>query len=187
MSALHENPRWEVFSSLVASGIPLSTAYINAGFSSTSAESSSSRLAVHPKVAARIAELRQLKATSREQTAWLNRQYVIDNLREIVERCMQVKPILNSEGQETGQFTFQPQAANRSLELLGKAAGIFIERSESVTLDIDKFSDEQLNEIIAKAEAKQTKEVVEPKGVEAKQVTEDGGAKSADPITEQLQ
>jgi phage terminase small subunit len=66
--------------------------------------------------------------------------WVVQQLREIVERCMQGKPVLDQKGQpvmtetDFGEITavwkFEPTAANKSLELLGKHIGMFVDRVE---------------------------------------------------------
>lgn len=80
--------------------------------------------------------------------------WVIQQLREIVERCLQGKPVLDQKGQpvltetEFGEvavvWKFEPTAANKSLELLGKHIGMFTEKVEhSGRVDV---SDQSPNE-----------------------------------------
>ena len=66
--------------------------------------------------------------------------WIVQQLREIVERCLQGKPVLDSKGQpvltetEFGEvavvWKFDPSAANKALELLGKHVGMFVDRVE---------------------------------------------------------
>src|SRR5580658_9275092 len=46
----------------------------------------------------------------------VNRLWVLERLRENVERSMQAKPVLDKEGQPTGEYRYEAAAANRALE-----------------------------------------------------------------------
>jgi len=48
---------------------------------------------------------------------------------------MQAKPVLDNQGEETGEYTYQGAVANRALELLGKNRGLFGDKLELVTVD----------------------------------------------------
>jgi len=43
---------------------------------------------------------------------------------------MQAEAVLNDDGKPIGQYSYQGSVANRSLELLGKELGMFIDRKE---------------------------------------------------------
>jgi hypothetical protein len=60
----------------------------------------------------------------------VNRLWVLERLRENVERSMQAKPVLDKEGQPTGEYRYEAAAANRALELIGKEIGMFVDRAE---------------------------------------------------------
>ena len=60
----------------------------------------------------------------------ITKQYILDSLRTVAERCLQATPVLDREGNETGEWTFTATGANKALELLGKHRGMFIERTE---------------------------------------------------------
>lgn len=81
-----------------------------------------------PLVAARIAELVSDAQQSRSRKTWLDREFVIEGLKRNFERAMQAVPVLDSTGKPTGNFRYNGQVANRSLELLGKELGMFIDR-----------------------------------------------------------
>ena len=57
--------------------------------------------------------------------AGVSRAWVVSKLKEVAERCMQARPVLNKLGQETGLFVFDASGANRSLELIGKHLRVF--------------------------------------------------------------
>lgn len=64
-------------------------------------------------------------------TSHLNRQWVLDKLAQIVITAMEVKAIKKA-GKAIVQY--QPQAAVRALELIGKeVAGMFVDRTADVT------------------------------------------------------
>jgi hypothetical protein len=71
----------------------------------------------------RIAELCRSKASR-------TKQWVLDRLKEIVERSMQAMPVLDREGNPTGEYTFQASSAIRVLELIGKELGMFTGRRD---------------------------------------------------------
>lgn len=119
--------------------------------SSDSASAGASKLLKDPDVRARIDELlgtqiKQIepagKLTLREaiernprlvEHAALTREWVIDKLVENVERAMTAVPVLNSDGEPTGEWKYQGNVANKALELLGKHLGMFAEQP-----DVDK-------------------------------------------------
>ncbi len=55
----------------------------------------------------------------------VNQAYYTDRLVALVDRCMQVIPVLNRRSNATGQYKFEPMAAVKSLELLGLEQGMF--------------------------------------------------------------
>jgi len=64
---------------------------------------------------------------------------------------MQLKPVLDSKGNETGQYAYAGGVANRALELIGRELGMFIERSEhQINWDGDpsKLTPQQLEVMI---------------------------------------
>ena len=72
----------------------------------------------------------------REQRTEITQDYVIGNLREIVERTMQKKPVMvkgeqlqDEEGNNV--WCFDAKNAIKALELLGKHLGIFTEKIQA--------------------------------------------------------
>lgn len=130
MAAL-KNPRHEQFAQLVASGKSATESYVCAGFSKQGAAASATRLHKTAKVSARIAELQLTVANAACIRASVDRQYVLNGLKTVVERCLQNEQVLDNRGKPTGQYTFQAAGANRGLELLGKELGMFVDRSDA--------------------------------------------------------
>jgi phage terminase small subunit len=148
------NPRYERFAYGLAEGKPAYQAYIDAGFAKAGAAQSASRLLKNQRagIRERVAEILQereqidTEGTKRaiERTA-IDKEWVIERLRENVERAMQARPVLDRAGNPTGSYVYNGAAANRALELLGKELGMFIERRENKIVDeFDSMTTEQL-------------------------------------------
>jgi phage terminase small subunit len=147
------NPRYERFAQGLAEGKPAYQAYIDAGFAKVGAAQSASRLksqraGIRERVAEILQEREQIDAAGTqlaiERTA-IDKGWVIERLRENVERAMQARPVLDRAGNPTGCYVYNGAAANRALELLGKEMGMFIERRENKVVDeFDSMTDEQV-------------------------------------------
>lgn len=99
-------------------------AAIRAGYSAKTADQQGSRLLANVKVAAAIREARaDLQARTQVTQEW-----VIEKLRENVERAMQAVPVVDRHGNETGEYCWEGQVANTALQLLGKHLGMFVDR-----------------------------------------------------------
>jgi phage terminase small subunit len=96
----------------------------------TSAAELASRLLRKIKVKERIAELQAELHRALDARNLIGAQWIEDKLVENVERAMQAKPVLDREGNETGEYVYQGQVANRALELLGKQRGMFGDKLE---------------------------------------------------------
>lgn len=96
-----------------------------------SGAANSSRLLKTDKIRSRIQEL--LK--ERKDRLKFESDYVVSQLVEIVNRCMQHKPIyeFNAKSkklEKTGEFKFDSYGANKALELLGNHLGMFKEKHD---------------------------------------------------------
>ena len=72
----------------------------------------------------------QKAMAERSKRVEISQDWVIERLRENVDRAMQAKPVLDAKGNPTGEYTYQGHVANRGLELLGKHLGMFVDRTE---------------------------------------------------------
>ncbi len=97
-----------------------------AGYSVKTANEQGARLLANVSVAQAV---RQAQAARAERTQ-LTQDWVLERLRETVERCMQAEPVKDSEGGSTGLYKFNAAGANKALELIGKHLGMFIEKHE---------------------------------------------------------
>lgn len=87
------------------------------------------KLAALPKISTRVDELIEEVKTKNIVT----KEWVLNNLKVITERCMQAEPVLVREGNEwveSGEYRFDSSGANKSLELIGKHLKLFTEKVE---------------------------------------------------------
>lgn len=75
----------------------------------------------------------------------LTKEYVIERLMEVAERCMQRTEVLDNIGHPTGEWKFEAAGANRSLELLGKTMAMFTDKMD-VTGKLIMFEGEELDD-----------------------------------------
>lgn len=115
-------------------------AYLRAGYkcSEETARQNASKLLTNTNVSQAI----QTALAERSARTEITQDYVLTNLKEIVERCMQRAPVVDRRGRQiyddegNAVWAFDAKNANRALELLGKHLGLFIEK-QKVTLDGD--------------------------------------------------
>jgi len=92
-------------------------AYRKAGGRATSDESAfsqASRLMRNDKVRAALAEYKAARA----ELVIVDSAWMREKLVQIIDRCMQVVPVLDSQGKETGVFKFDQSGANAALRSL---------------------------------------------------------------------
>jgi phage terminase small subunit len=91
-------------------------------------------LAADLKVMSRIEELtEQLRIRNTLTVEW-----VLSNLKEVTQRCLVQEPVMIRKGNEmveSGEYTFQANGANKSLELIGKHLGMFVDKVEHTGKD----------------------------------------------------
>ena len=108
-------------------------AYVQAGFKAKnrhSAEQAASALLRKVEVAAAIEKQRSAMVAKLEEKAEISRQWVLEGLKANYERAMTAEAVLDAKGKPTGEYTYNGSVANRSLELIGKEIGMFVEKSE---------------------------------------------------------
>jgi phage terminase small subunit len=72
-----------------------------------------------------IAEAIQKARDEKIASAGITAEWVLKSLQSVANRCMQEEPVLDREGNPTGEYQFAHSGANRALELLGKHVGVF--------------------------------------------------------------
>lgn len=131
------DPKLELYARFVAEGKSHRDAAIAAGYSEKSASAIGSRLAKKANVSQRISELQSAAATLSIQRSVLNKDWVIEKLKENIERAMQAIPVKDQTGAATGEYRYDGAVANKGLELLGKHLGLFdgvpdVDKSQAV-------------------------------------------------------
>ena len=119
-------PKQERFCQEYLIDLNASQAAIRAGYSRRAAKEQGCRLLATVRVQAEIEKL----MAERSERAKVRAVYVLQRLKSIVERCMQSKPVLDKNGKQTGQYTFNASGAIRALELLGKHLDLFVDRHQ---------------------------------------------------------
>lgn len=101
----------------------------------------------YPLVKARINDLSVEVSQRVIEAAAVNKGWVIDRLKKVVERCMQAEPVMkmvDGELQETGEYKFDSSGANKALELIGKELGMFSTKIDVNHNHMVTMSDAQL-------------------------------------------
>jgi phage terminase small subunit len=103
-------------------------AAIRAGYSEKTAEVQGCRLLRNVQVAQAVEAGRAKQLAKAELAADVSKTWVLSRLKENAERAMQAVPVTDRDGKENGEYTWNPNAANRSLELIGKELGMFTDK-----------------------------------------------------------
>ncbi len=108
-----------------------SQAAIRAGYSKKTAGQIGCENLKKPEILARVREIQENVAESLGITA----AGVLKDLCQVKTRAMQAEPILKynsntKEMEETGEYKFDGYTATKSLELIGKHLGMFLDKTE---------------------------------------------------------
>lgn len=57
-------------------------------------------------------------------------EYVLQTIKNTIERCAQAEPVLDRDGAPTGEYKFDSQAVLKGSELLGKYLKLFTDKTE---------------------------------------------------------
>lgn len=111
-------------------------AAIRAGYTKRTAYQVGHELLKKPMIANEIDKLTKEKMDELR----VSKDWVIDRLKTISDRCMQEIPVLDKDGKPTGEYKFDAAGANKSTELLGKHLGVFQEQAPTndIKSDIDR-------------------------------------------------
>ena len=100
-------------------------AAVSAGYAVKSASSTANRLMKLPHIKAEIMQVEERKRAKDDIAAVVNRDWLLRQWVKVYDRCMAAEPMLNGDGEETGEFRWNATGANKSLEHLAKSIGMF--------------------------------------------------------------
>jgi len=63
----------------------------------------------------------------------LDAEWVLKRLKLISDRCIQGEPVIDKEGNETGEYKFDSTGANKATELIGKHLKLFTDKIEATS------------------------------------------------------
>ena len=61
--------------------------------------------------------------------------YILDKLRENLDRALQGRPVYNRDGEPTGEWQYNGSVANKALELLGRHLRMWSDDGQTVKID----------------------------------------------------
>lgn len=99
-------------------------AALRAGYSPKTANEQSARLLANVSISAAI----KAAQTEIAKKLGLDAQWVLQRLKVVSDRSVQAVPVLDHEGNETGEYRFDSTGANRATELIGKYLSMFDEK-----------------------------------------------------------
>jgi phage terminase small subunit len=122
-------PKQELFIREYLIDLNATQAYKRAGYkvkNNDVAKVMASRLLTHDNVSRAIEEANKKRTEKLELSA----EWVLENLKNVAIRCQQAEPVMvfdykTKEMQETGEYKFDSQGANKALELIGKHLKLF--------------------------------------------------------------
>lgn len=146
-------PKQERFRQEYIKDLNATQAAIRAGYSQKTAREQAARMLSKVSIQEHVTELVQKVADKNELSA----EWVLNNLKEVVERCMQKVPVIktidgermqaiNEEGRAI--WKFDSAGANSALEKLGKYFKLFTDRVETEqkgTIHLIQLSDLRSN------------------------------------------
>src|SRR5256885_4036900 len=160
---LLDNPRHELFAQNIVTGKSATKAYISAGYSPNDAEVGASVLLTNPKVAARVAELRQLQAAKFIAGSVRDREHRLNLLDDMQGRMLRL-----IEARATHYIETMPDIPGGATGLLVKtvkgAAGSIVEQHEVDTGLVKVFLQTQQQAAIELGQWTEKRELTGPEG-----------------------
>jgi phage terminase small subunit len=112
-------------------------AAIRAGYSKKTAKAEASRLLTNVNLLQRVSELQ--KKVSEKMN--INFEWVLQRFIDISNRCMEVEPVRDHEGNPTGEYRFDSSGAIKATAEIGKLIGAYSEDNKQKTdLTVNGFS-----------------------------------------------
>ncbi len=133
-------PKQEHFAEEFLIDLNATQAAIRAGYSKKTARSQGQRLLTNVDIAKAIAA----GQAERGKRTEITQDYVLTKIRETIERCSQAEPVLR-DGEETGEYRFNPNAVLKGAELLGRHLAMFTDKVVAdVNLVLQEMDDDAL-------------------------------------------
>lgn len=86
------------------------------------------RLLKRPRISVILESSNQKVIDTAASYAGIDKAYIMESLNKNLQRAMQAEPVLDREGNETGEYVYQGNVVNRAAELMGKEIGMFVNR-----------------------------------------------------------
>lgn len=119
-------PKKELFAKEYLVDLNGTQAAIRAGYSEKTANEQASRLLADVSVQ----KLIQYGVKERAAKVDISAEYVLQTIKNTIERCAQAEPVLDREGVPTGEYKFDSTAVLKGSELLGKYLKLFTDKTE---------------------------------------------------------
>jgi len=121
-------------------------AYKRAGYvgKGNTAEVCASQLLSNPKVAGYV----QLAMDKRSDDLGIDARYVLQTIKDTIERCSQAAQVVGKDGEVSGEYKFDSAAVLKGAELLGKHLKMFTDKTElsgvvGVTVNLIRFAEQK--------------------------------------------
>lgn len=102
-----------------------------------SVASNASTLLKNTDVLQRVEALKAEISSKVTKKVAISKQWVLEQLIENASIAKAAEPVLDGEGNPTGEYKTNIAAANRAIELIGKELGMFVDRKEVRTGALD--------------------------------------------------
>lgn len=122
MAGLTEKQKMFVLEYLV--DLNATQAAIRAGYSEKTARFIAAENLSKPNIQAALKEAQQ----QRSEKLSLSAEWVLERFKLISDRCIQGEPVLDREGNFTGEWKFDSSGANKATEMIGKHLGMFTDK-----------------------------------------------------------
>ncbi len=110
-----------------------------AGYSEKTAYAIAEKLLRNAEITQTVERVLEERRKASEITA----ERLLKDCEEIKEKCLQREPVLDHDGEPTGEWKFDSRGALMAVQLQGKLQGLFVER-QKVELTVEKIPDEVL-------------------------------------------
>ena len=124
------NERQTRFAEEYAIDFNASAAARRAGYSEKTAGAIGWELLKKPEIQEAIESVKK----ERSKRTQINADWVLKKLVTNAERAAQAEPVLDREGNPTGEYTYQGNVVNKALELIGQHVNFFPDKSAKLEL-----------------------------------------------------